>query len=162
MKASIEGRRTGTSGRALAGLGLLGLTLAAAGCGGERLSYNDKVEGVVLMDGAPLPGVRVEFLPEQAGPKAPTSSGFTDGKGRFALTYGDQKPGAVIARHRVVVLAGRTSPAGDEREATPARTAAVAVPQVYAVAAQTPLRVEITPDQHTYEVKLTRNPPPPR
>jgi hypothetical protein len=146
--------------RVLAGLGLLVVLLQAAGCGKPEPPYNDKVEGIVTLEGVPLPGVRVEFHPEGMDPKAqvPTSNGSTDDKGRYELTYGEKKTGAVIGTHRVVIRAGRRTAGGqDEREADGSTT--VAVPQVYSIAAKTPLRIEVTADQHTYDLKLIRNPP---
>jgi hypothetical protein len=144
--------------RVLAGLGLQALLLLATGCGRPELPINPKVEGIVTLDSVPLAGVRVEFIPEGTDPKAggPTSSGFTDDKGRYELTYGEQKTGAVLGKHRVVILAGRRAAEGrDEREAASDR--GKALPQDYSIAARTPVRVEVTADKHTYDLKLTRN-----
>ncbi|HJT79463.1 MAG TPA: hypothetical protein VJ739_19865 [Gemmataceae bacterium] len=136
--------RAGTRSRAAALLALL----LTAGCGGAPVC-NSRVEGTVRLDGVPLGGVRVEFVPDVAsGVAAPSSSALTDENGHFRLTFGDDRPGAVVGRHRVVVIVGRGE----------ARPRGVKVPLVYAIAAQTPLRVEVTPDGHTYDVALSRNP----
>lgn len=127
--------------------GLL-VMLLLAGCG-VGPACNSRVEGTVRMDGIALGGVRVEFVPDVAsGVAVPSSSALTDANGHFRLTCGDDRPGAVVGRHRVVVIAGRGE----------GRPRGVKVPLVYAIAAQTPLRIEVTPDRHTYDVTLSPNP----
>ena len=111
---------------------------------------------------APLAKVRVEFIPDvKQGTEAPTSSAFTDDQGRFQLTYGEKKTGAVIAKHRVVIVQGRSDAGADlgSRDAAPAMPAPKAgptVPRVYALAAQTPVQIDVTADKHDgYEVRLS-------
>jgi hypothetical protein len=126
-----------------------------AGCGETNAPTNDRVEGTVTLDNVPLPGVRVEFVPDaKPGVKAPLSSAFTDEKGRYSLTHGKNRPGAAIGKHFVVVIQGR-SQGGDDREARVAAAAAT-VPRVYALANQTPLVVEVTKEQHVYDLMLSR------
>jgi hypothetical protein len=128
------------------------LLLSALGCG-KPLAYNATVTGTVKLDGVPLPNVRVEFIPRlDPDRKAPNSSGFTNDKGEFKLTCDNQKPGAVIAPHRVIVMQGRTG--DDEKDASRTFT----VPQVYTIAAQTPLLLEVTADKTTYDLILKRDP----
>src|SRR5262249_23986436 len=91
-----------------------------------------------------------------AGPGA--SPGET---GRCELPRPDKKPGAAIATHRVVVFPGRGGTGGD-REAPLVQASARGLPQAYTIAAQTPLRVEVTPEQHTYDLNLTRSAQPTR
>jgi hypothetical protein len=136
------------------------LLLLAGGCG-PRPVYNEQVEGTLRFNGAPVPGVRVEFIPQvDAALKAPHSSGVTDDKGHFQLTCDNGKPGAVVGNHVVVVYPGRAESRGaDDREpppgGAPARPAAY-VPPAYSTAAKTPLKVEVTTDKHAYD--LTLNP----
>ncbi len=136
----------------------LGLAfLLAAGCGAKPVACNDRVEGTVTLDGAPVAGVRVEFIPEGSrDARAPTSSAVTNDKGEFRLAYGNNKSGAALGKHRVVVIQGRGGAAGDDREGgDPGPAPNVALPRAYAIAAQTPLLLEVTGDKHTYEVPLT-------
>src|SRR5262249_21730260 len=100
----------------------------------------------------PLRNVRVEFVPD-VDPKvqAPTSSAYTDDNGHFQLTCDNQKPGAVMGKHNVVVLGGRTGP--DQPKVTH-------VPSAYGLAISTPLQVEVTADKHTYDLPLRRDAKP--
>ncbi len=52
----------GNVARALRRLGPVAVLLAA-GCG-KSVAFNDKVEGTVQIDGAPLRQVMVEFIPD--------------------------------------------------------------------------------------------------
>jgi hypothetical protein len=140
------------------------LALGAAGCGGGKpWDVNDRVEGTVKLDGAPLANVFVQFVPD-IDPKiqAPTSNGFTDEKGQFKLAFDDQRPGAVVGKSFVVVVRGRTAAGGGDDRDPQARQApaGAAVPEVYSLAAKTPLTVEVTADRHTYDLTLSRNAPP--
>jgi hypothetical protein len=146
--------------RSLHALVALTLLPVAACRPGPNWKYNENVEGTVKMDGAPVPNVMVRFVPDDPTVQGPVSSGYTDEKGHFTLTCENQKPGAVIAKHNVLVLAGRGASA-DEAEnqagAAPAAGKKVFVPPAYATPRQTPLQVEVTADKHTYDLTLSRN-----
>jgi hypothetical protein len=131
--------------RAVLGAALL---VVGAGCGEKKWNMNEQVEGTVKLDGTPLRNVRVEFVPD-VDPKiqAPTSSGYTDDKGHFQLTCTNQKPGAVIGKHNVIVLGGR--PGGEEK--------VTYVPAAYGLAISTPCQVEVTADKHAYDLPLSRS-----
>jgi hypothetical protein len=150
---------TGATPRLLACLSLASVFLAA-GCGRKPLPMNDKVEGTVKLNGVPLPRVQVQFIPVvEAGQKAPSSSAVTDDKGHFSLNSEAGKPGAVVAKHRVVVVAGRGGQGGD-RDAPDRPAPRAMIPQPYTIAAQTPLQVEVTADKHSYELALNSNAQP--
>src|SRR4051794_2434086 len=85
--------------------GLTALLFSAAGCGKPSYVFNEDVEGTVKLNGAPLPSVQVEFVPEAdpGGPQPPLSTSFTDEKGHYRLSHDNQKPGAVVGKHRVVI-----------------------------------------------------------
>jgi hypothetical protein len=130
--------------------------LLAAGCG-PSVKFNEQVEGTVTLDGAPLPQVMVQFVPDVTGPSdAPTASGYTDENGHFKLTHDGDRPGAAVGKYRVVVLQGRGGRASDDPDAPvlPPPPGPRLPPQ-YAVAAQTPLRQGVTAAQHTYDLPLT-------
>src|SRR5689334_22974691 len=64
-----------------------------------------EVQGVVLLNGQPLPQAQVEFVPdlEDFGAQL-NSTGVTDDQGRFTLTCMlKNEPGAVVGKHRVLV-----------------------------------------------------------
>lgn len=128
-------------------LGVVALLLAfAAGCSGENWVINEQVEGTVKLDGKPLANVAVEFVPTGDPKKQPPlSHGTTDDKGHFVLTCDNKKPGAVVGKHSVLVIVGRSE--GDKQPDP--------IPAVYANLNKTPLKLEITPDKHTYDLDLT-------
>jgi hypothetical protein len=137
------------------------LLFGAAGCGGGKSwAVNDRVEGTVKLDGAPLANVLVQFVPD-VDPKtqAPTASGYTDDKGQYTLTFDNQRPGAVVGKNYVVVLRGRTAGGGVDDRDPQARQApaGAALPEAYSLAAKTPLTVEVTADRHTYDLALSRS-----
>jgi hypothetical protein len=107
----------------------------------------------------------VQFVPVVAdGVKAPISSGTTDEKGFFRLIRDDNgKPGAIIGKHKVVVVTGRLDEgtrSRDEQESAPGRTGTV-VPRSYSSVAQTPLEVEVKPDQTNYPLQISDGSPRP-
>jgi hypothetical protein len=73
------------------------LLLASAGCGNRNLS---KVEGVVTLDGEPLQGALVSFVPVGQGRAA---SGLTDSNGYFRLTTLSTDDGAVPGEYKVII-----------------------------------------------------------
>jgi hypothetical protein len=125
------------------------VVLFVLGCGSGDLLNNDRVEGTVSLDGVKLPGVTLVFTPlTPVKGKVPIRSrAVTDEKGHFTLTRTDQRSGAAISKHRVTV--------------SPAKSGAGAkVPAVYQLDGQTPLSIDVTAEQHDYELKLTRDAQP--
>ncbi|MBN1910396.1 MAG: carboxypeptidase regulatory-like domain-containing protein [Pirellulales bacterium] len=53
-----------------------------------------------MLDGKPVEGAAVGFMPEQGGPVA---SGSTDAEGYFQLSTMNQ-PGALVGKHQVTVI----------------------------------------------------------
>jgi hypothetical protein len=148
------------------GLGLAALCLFLAGCGGRQPPAVTEVEGVLLLDGRPLPSAQLEFLPEQEG-LGPEwiATGLTDKDGRFQLSLSfQQKPGAAVGSHRVVVRdAPPPADARGQDERSQERLnkyldglANRPIPAVYKAAGTTTARVEVKADQKAYEIKLKR------
>src|SRR5262245_1071562 len=78
-------------------LGFLLLTAVLAGCTGSRTS---PVEGVVLLDGKPLPDASVQFVPQGSGRDA---TGQTDKSGAFTMSTYRPKDGVVPGEYKVVI-----------------------------------------------------------
>jgi hypothetical protein len=82
--------------------------LLLVGCG-EAAPYRlVNVEGLITLDGKPLPQAIVTFQPiapagsESAGPG---SAGRTDAEGRYVLeTVRTDEPGAVVGPHRIIIM----------------------------------------------------------
>ncbi len=119
-----------------------------------------EVEGVLLMDGKPLPNVFVQFHPE---PKkdvdhAPSSEATTDEQGRFHLYLPQkQRTGAAIGNHRICLVDlnvkdGQTS--GSSR--VPPRFSLD-----YSRSDATDLRWEVKSGSQNIELKVTRRFSPP-
>jgi hypothetical protein len=149
--------------RPVAGAGLLVLALFAGGCGPRRPVVTP-AEGIVTLNGKPLPNATVEFVPtlEGLGPEW-SSVGVTDDTGHFTLRCGD-KPGAATCVHRVVVREGPVprEARGQSEHAQEALANHVRglknrpIPQVYGSVGKTPLQIEVRTDRSTYPVELQR------
>lgn len=118
--------------RAWLGVAALGL-LAAAGCGGRGFA---EVTGTVLIDGAPLPGAFVTFVPE--GPDAVRGVGSTNDAGRYRVIRPGGKIGAMIGTNRVRVTGG---------------DAGRALPPQYNT--QTTLRCDVKRGANVYDIEIT-------
>ena len=133
--------------------------VAGSGCG-KALVFNDSVEGTVKLDGKPLGNAHVQFLPDEPGIKAPGSSGITDDNGHFRLTREDGEPGALVGNHLVVLVRGREAIRGlgekpDAAETAKAKKDRRPIPSIYMMASQTPLKMEVKLDRHTYDLELS-------
>jgi len=122
-----------------------------AGCAGQ--AQLGEVEGTVRIKGKPLANVQVEFLPEGNGPR---SIGATDEQGRYVLTCADQRKGALVGRHRVVVLDLKVyeqilGKGGRDNE-TPAK--ASRVPMRYTEAGRTPLKKEVQAGTNVIDLEV--------
>lgn len=73
--------------------------LLMSGCFGGKgdLPKIGQVDGVVTMDGTPLPKARIIFEPEKGRP----SFGYTDEAGKYHLGYLKDMSGAVVGHHVV-------------------------------------------------------------
>jgi len=114
------------------------------------------VEGTARMDGKPLSGVLVSFLPEVAkGNTGRQASGMTDENGRFRLTYDDPenpRPGAVVGWHVVIV-----SDPEMENLDNPKRFQRRQIPQPYRMATQSPLSQEVKAGgSQTIDIEIKR------
>jgi hypothetical protein len=65
-----------------------------------------EVEGTLTLRGRPLHGVMICFVPDaDSGTLGPRSTGWTNEVGRYRLTCDrPRKAGAVVGKHRVIVL----------------------------------------------------------
>ena len=157
------------------GLLLPALLLTAAGCGGQGRPV--KVEGVVTLDGHPLPGATVTFAPDppESGRAA---SGRTDADGSFRLTTFQSDDGALPGEYKVIVVAGevpeekfvgrdpqtfsneekreqrlKMSPEGRKQAALKKEKTPTTVPAIYRDVKRTPLK-EVVPPTGKVELAL--------
>ena len=145
---------------------LFPLFLASAGCGNRSLS---KVDGVVTLDGVPLQGALVSFVPVGQGRAA---SGLTDGDGYFRLTTFRTDDGALAGDYKVIVVldnseripvttdeerkaarVGTMSPQGKKKQAELMSKKPRQVPEIYSDIKKTPLK-EVVPTSGKIELDL--------
>ncbi len=129
------------------------LVLAAPGC--AKPPPLGEVSGTVTMEGKPLAGVNVTFSPivEKGQPRLASSSGTTDAAGRYTLTCEDGRPGAMVGKHRVVVVRprpGRGSPEAAQPPPGPG------IPSIYTTASATPLEFEVAAGSNDIPLEVKR------
>lgn len=131
---------------------LLALLLAFApiliGCG-ERNTLAP-VDGVLKLDGKPVPGVEVHFIPEVdiEAKTPPASRGLTDAQGTFSLSTDRGETGAVVGKHTVIIQYPPPT-SRDERPPSGPR-----VPLLYQSFLETPIHVEVKPEANTVPINL--------
>jgi hypothetical protein len=85
---------------------LAALTLAGCGESGPELC---EVEGTVTLDGKPVSGAELTFVPQNV-PTTMISYGHTDDAGHYELAFTAAKTGAIPATHHVrVELPGKNA-----------------------------------------------------
>ena len=77
---------------------LFALAVAAAGCGAQSRTSN--VAGVVTLDGKPLTGASIHFVPQGSGRDA---TGESDASGQFTMSTFKPRDGVVPGTYTVVV-----------------------------------------------------------
>jgi hypothetical protein len=148
---------------------LAGLALAGCGRGPERV----EVEGVVTLDGKPLPNVEVVFLPDpERGSTGPRAAALTDAEGRYHLRSDKGEDGAAVGKYRVLIVdnaARSMSPgkpaalAGGADDAAPAAGGSIRkpgkkggrVPVRYGSVTATPFTgIEVTSGKQRHDFKI--------
>lgn len=145
-------------------IGMLGTALLLAGCA-PKVPPVVPASGTVYLDGQPLPFVRVEFVPTLDHFGAETnSSAVTDENGHFTLLCAhQQQPGAVVARHKVLVIEhipdemrGMDARSQDRLSKYLTTLKNRPIPELYGSVGRTTLVVEVREGQAIYDLQLTR------
>ncbi|MCC9607808.1 DUF4198 domain-containing protein [Blastopirellula sp. JC732] len=124
------------------------VVVAAIGCGGDANTPPlGKVTGNVTLNGQPLDGATVEFIPQGGRP----STGFTDASGNYTLLFRADAPGAVIGKHSVRITSQRGRSGGEGGEPL-VEARAETVPSQYND--KTTLEVEVTSGSNTFDFPL--------
>jgi hypothetical protein len=72
----------------------------SVGCGGNDGPKLGDVTGTITMNGTPLSGVNVTFIPQEKGSP---SYGATDEGGKYRLLFTQHRSGAELGKHHVVI-----------------------------------------------------------
>ena len=143
---------------------IAGMFLVATGCKSKTIEVAP-VQGIVTLDGKPLEGIEVHFVPDgEKGTEGPRAIGTTDAKGQFALTCGDRGSGAVVGHHRVMLVdTWAQPPVPDRREGKAAAPRKVLdrprISDVYSQVTTTPLRREVAAGgSPSVELKIVSTP----
>lgn len=82
------------------GLALAIVLFIVPGCGRQPgTEPTAPVTGTVTLDGQPIAGVSIAFIPQRGRP----ASGLTDASGKFTLSTFDTADGAVVGSHKVMI-----------------------------------------------------------
>jgi hypothetical protein len=129
------------------------LLAGMAGCGKGPSSSLAEVSGTVTFDGKPVSGVVVTFYPmvEKGEPRLAFSRAISDAAGKFTLIAEGDKPGAVVAKHKVVV----NWPARSGHEVA-AHPDPFVMPVPYTTVSETPLEREVKAGQNDIPIDLKR------
>lgn len=123
--------------RILAGGALAALALVFAGCGGGQ-ERTAQVNGKVTYNNNPVTHGTVTFVPESGGPPA---TGEIKPDGSFSMTTYSSGDGAVLGKHKVVIVAmeDMEGKLPEARNPTPPPI----VPAKYTSPSTTPLTTEV-------------------
>jgi hypothetical protein len=137
------------------------LIVLAGGCGKEPPPPIVAAQGVVTVNGVPLPQAEVRFIPKIGYGADYIATGVTDAQGKFVLQCNGQ-PGACATENIVVVAEANIPPEyqGENRQ----RELAVylrslknrPIPPNYASLVSTPLNISISEGQAEIKLELKR------
>lgn len=109
------------------------------GCGGADHPELGTVTGTVTLDGKPMAGVNIVFMPEVGRP----SSAVVDEQGRYELLYTEGLAGTKVGSNTVSF-------------SWPTGVSGVAIPARYAEKSE--LKAEIKPGSNTFDYDLKSDP----
>jgi len=151
----------------LIGIGFLSV---AVGCGPKgRTLRVEYVEGVVTLDGQPVAGAMISFIPKNEGGKEETASGYSDERGVYKLTSmnGNPERGAVEGEYIVtvskieIVSPSTEGMSYEEVAASPERfqsTQTQLLPVIYQNRNNTPLSATVNRGRNKIDLELLSNP----
>jgi hypothetical protein len=138
----------------------VGIALFSEGCG-EAPPPIVPAQGIVSLNGAPVPKAQVRFIPNIGFGAEYIATGVTDEEGRFTLQCNGQ-PGACAVESTIVVTEADI-PAHLQGENSQRELAVYLralknrpIPQHYASPVSSPLRVTVTAEQPDHKRELKR------
>lgn len=125
--------------RSIGILAVIAVLMSLAGCRKGEVELAT-VEGIVTLDGQPLPEAYVRFAPEFLGR---SSGGTTDAEGHYTLAYTARDMGALVGPAVVSITTGDPERPKEKPER---------VPRMYNH--ETNLKVEVEPGSNTFNFDL--------
>ena len=120
------------------------------GCGGggdSDMPELGTVNGTVTLNGQPVEGATIEFVPEKGRP----SVGETDSSGKYVLSYKQGVDGAVIGKHSVSIRTYRAG-ASSEGDGPSVEGRPETIPEAYND--KTTLSVDVAAGDNTHDFAL--------
>ena len=126
---------------------LIVLTIFAAGCGGDKGPKSYRVEGTVTLNGTPVDGAAVSFVPDDN--TGSSAGGKTDASGKFTLMTSFGTEGAAAGTYSVVITKREAVRTGNKTTSTDENgkeimvdemTAKDVLPKDYASVQKTPFK----------------------
>jgi len=143
---------------------MLFLAFVAAGCSPAGIPTNH-VEGIVTVDGQPLEGATVRFVPAAADGNVAT--GTTDAQGKYLLTADGGLPqkGAIAGDYNITVVkmdikdvvkpsAPGSKPPGEYDKPDVETIQTLITPKIYAEAGTTPLKATVAKGKNDIPLEM--------
>lgn len=128
------------------------LFLATVGCGGP---YNANVDGVVTLDGQPVPRGTVSFIPAGDGS---TAYGRIDSSGNYELRTGREE-GLPAGEYMVTVVANELPPESQTADGGPPPPGKPITPAWYRSQGTSGLQYTVEPGGNDINLELSSDPP---
>jgi hypothetical protein len=153
MVDSSQGFRVSKASFNFIAVGWAALLAGVVGCGGSGSEAT--VEGMVTLDGAPVPAGSISFVPSAGGTQAYAMS---DESGNYEA-YTGRKPGLRPGEYKVTVVA-RQKPQVNQTEAGgPAAAGESITPRWYASPETTSLAISVEPGANDINLELSSQAP---
>ena len=152
------------------------LLFTISGCTGGRGLPVQFVEGIVTLDGEPLAGANVTFIPRDIGASADSTGsaelgtvpevagGHTDAQGRYLLgsVHGEPGKGALVGDYIVTISKSEIylppgAPPRDPNDPMPPLSRFV-TPRIYVDRATTPFTATVVEGKNKFDFDLKRRP----
>ena len=136
----------------------IALCLSLSGCSGTVDDQPDigLVKGVVTLDGQPLSGASISFLPDSGR----TASARTDANGNYELIYIRDTPGCKLGQNKVIITTLNDN--AEDDNALEGDDAVIKVERVKETLPakynrKTELVAMVKPGENTFDFKLTKS-----
>ena len=128
------------------------VVMGLSGCGGP---YDASVEGMVTLDGSPVPSGAVAFIPTGGGPPG---YALSDQSGRYEVFTG-REAGLPSGEYSVTVVAREEPKEKRTKDGGPPPPGKRLTPAWYGSSTASPLRFTVEPGSNDIQIDLTSEPP---